>query len=339
LAYKQVVKGQSLVKLIPEIINNSLFELPIAKKMRWGNVATEFVRPVHWAVLLYGKTVINAHILGITAGNQSYGHRFHAPNAMTIKTPDDYLATLRVKGFVDADFERRKETIFQAANQAAKKVGGVAYIETALLEEVTALNEHPIAVIGHFDTRFLKLPKEVLITTMQSNQKYFPVIDETGDLLAHFITFSNINSHRPESVQKGNERVIFPRLADAEFFWNQDRKQPLAARVKTLNTIVFQQKLGTLADKTIRLQTLAAFIATTLKADLTLATRAALLAKTDLTTHMVSEFASLQGVVKSVLANNAARFANVTSAFNVVAIKAAKVCKRIVLSARVPSFC
>jgi len=297
LIFKQAVKGKAATELVPEIINKSIRTLPIAKKMRWGNSTTEFVRPVHWAVLLYGKNVIESEILGLKTGNQSRGHRFHAPENFTISSPSTYASTLKEQGHVIADFEERKNIIRKAANEAAEKVGGFAHIEEDLLEEITALNEQPVPVLGNFDERFLNLPKEVLITTMQSNQKYFPVVNDKGDLLAHFITFSNIKSTRPESIQHGNERVILPRLADAEFFWNQDRKQPLSARVEKLQTIVFQQKLGTLADKTTRLQTLARYIANEVNADEELAQSAALLAKTDLITDMVGEFASLQGIM------------------------------------------
>ncbi|NOQ34586.1 MAG: glycine--tRNA ligase subunit beta, partial [Methylococcaceae bacterium] len=297
LIFKQAVKGKASTELVPEIINKSIRTLPIAKKMRWGNSTTEFVRPVHWAVLLYGETVIDAEILGLKTGNQSRGHRFHAPEAITIQTPDLYVESLRTQGQVIADFSERKELIRVAANEAAAKVGGLAHIEEDLLEEIASLNEQPVPVTGNFDERFLNLPKEVLITTMQSNQKYFPVVNDKGDLLAHFITFSNVKSTRPESIQHGNERVILPRLADAEFFWNQDRKQPLSARVEKLQTIVFQQKLGTLFDKTTRLQTLAFYIANEINADAELAQSAAHLAKTDLITDMVGEFASLQGIM------------------------------------------
>jgi glycyl-tRNA synthetase beta chain len=297
LIFKQAVKGKTTLELMPEIINKSIKTLPIAKKMRWGNSTTEFVRPVHWAVLLYGEKVIETEILGLKTGCQSRGHRFHSPAEITINSPSSYVENLRIQGKVIADMSERKALIKQAANDAAQKVGGIAYIEEDLLEEIAALNEHPVPIVGNFDKRFLALPKEVLITTMQSNQKYFPVVNRAGDLLAHFITFSNIESTRPESIQKGNERVILPRLADAEFFWNQDRKQPLSARVEKLETIVFQQKLGTMADKTKRLQSLARYIAVQLNADEELANRAALLAKTDLITDMVGEFASLQGIV------------------------------------------
>ncbi len=297
LAFRQQVSGKQATELVPEIIGKSIHALPIAKRMRWGANASEFVRPVHWAVLMYGGDVIEADVLGLKTGNQTHGHRFHAPEALTISSPDAYADTLRSKGRVEADFATRMEVIRKAANEAAQKVGGIAHIEEDLLEEVASLNEHPVPVVGHFSERFLKLPKEVLITTMQSNQKYFPVVNEAGDLLSHFITFSNIDSSRPESIQHGNERVILPRLADAEFFWNQDRKQSLAARGERLETIVFQQKLGTLADKTKRLQTLAEYIANELDADSEQAKRAALLAKTDLVTDMVGEFASLQGIM------------------------------------------
>lgn len=297
LVFKQVIKGKATAELVPEIINNSLHNLPIAKKMRWGHSSTEFVRPVHWIVLLYGEQIIETEILGLKTGNQSCGHRFHAPEPIPLKSADSYVETLRIQGKVIVDFMERKQMICEAANQAAAKVGGIAHIEEDLLEEITSLNEQPMPITGNFNEHFLNLPKEVLILSMQSHQKYFPVVNKTGKLLAHFITFSNINSSRPESIQKGNERVILPRLADAEFFWNQDRKQPLSARIEKLKTIIFQQKLGTLADKTARLQKLAAYIAKKINADATLANRAALLAKTDLTTDMVNEFAPLQGIM------------------------------------------
>lgn len=297
LAFNQEVKGLSSVQLIPEIISKSIHLLPIAKRMRWGNYKTEFVRPVHWCVLLFGKQVIETEILSLQTGNQTHGHRFHAPQAITIKQPDEYLNTLEQQGKVIADFSRRLSLIQQKANEAAEKVKGFAHIEADLLEEITALNEWPVPVLGNFDSRFLDLPTEVLITTMQINQKYFPVKNKEGELLPHFITFSNIESKHPESIQQGNERVIMPRLADAEFFWNQDRKQKLEDRVSSLESIVFQKTLGSVADKTRRVENLADYIAKQLNADAVLAKRAAHLAKTDLMTEMVGEFASLQGIM------------------------------------------
>lgn len=297
LIFKQAVKGQPTVELLPDIIRKSLNNLPIAKRMRWGSFDAEFARPVHWAVLLFGEQIIATEVLGVTTGRISRGHRFHAPQDLSIATPHDYVDTLLQQGKVIADFEQRMTRIRDAANQAAANVGGTAHIEEDLLEEVAALNEWPVPVVGNFDARFLELPKEVLITTMQSNQKYFPVKNDQGGLLPHFITFANIESSNPASIQHGNERVVLPRLADAEFFWKQDRKQSLADRVDSLKTIVFQKDLGTLFDKTERVANLAAIIAGQLQADVELAKRAALLAKTDLMTNMVGEFANLQGIM------------------------------------------
>jgi len=297
LAFTQSVEGRSAEQLIPDIIRQSIANLPIAKRMRWGSFNTEFVRPVHWAVLLYGNAVIDAEILGLKTGDTTSGHRFHAPQKLTINHPEDYQSLLFTQGKVIVDFEQRKVLIRDAAQVAASAVNGIAHIEDDLLEEIAALNEWPVPITGCFDERFLQLPAEVLITTMQTNQKYFPVKNADGSLLAHFITFSNIESNHPESIQHGNERVVTPRLADAEFFWNQDRKKSLEDRVESLGTIVFQEKLGTVADKTHRVIKLAAFIAHRLNANVDLAKRAALLAKTDLMTEMVGEFGNLQGLM------------------------------------------
>ena len=297
LSFTQAIKGQATEALIPDIIRQSIAGLPIAKRMRWGNFNTEFVRPVHWAVLLYGNTVINTEILGLQTGATTQGHRFHAPQKLTLSNPEDYQDVLYTQGKVIADFEQRKTLIRHAAQAAASAVNGIAYIEDDLLEEIAALNEWPVPITGCFDARFLDLPAEVLITTMQTNQKYFPVKNAAGGLLANFITFSNIESSRPESIQHGNERVVTPRLADAEFFWKQDRKKSLADRVESLSTIVFQEKLGTVAEKSQRVSKLAQFIALRFNANVELAKRAALLAKTDLMTELVGEFGNLQGLM------------------------------------------
>lgn len=297
LSYTQAVKGQNTEELIADIIRASIANLPIAKRMRWGSFTTEFVRPVHWAVLLYGDKVIETEILGLHTGRETRGHRFHAPQKISIDKPENYADILYTQGKVITDIEQRKAIIKEAAQQAATNVGGIAHIEADLLEEIAALNEFPVPITGGFHDRFLALPAEVLITTMQTNQKYFPVKNADGGLLAHFITFSNIESTRPESIKQGNERVVTPRLADAEFFWNQDRKQTLAERVLSLSNIVFQEKLGTVADKTHRVIKLAEFIAQHLNADVELAKRAALLAKADLLTSMVGEFGNLQGIM------------------------------------------
>ena len=297
LSFTQAVKGQVTENLIPDIIRQSIAGLPIAKRMRWGSFTTEFVRPVHWAVLLYGDSVINTEILGLKTGATTQGHRFHAPQKITLGQPEDYADTLYKQGRVIADFEQRKALIREAAQKAAAAVNGKAHIEDDLLEEIAALNEWPVPITGNFDSRFLKLPPEVLITTMQTNQKYFPVKNANGNLLANFITFSNIESTNPKSIQQGNERVVTPRLADAEFFWNQDRKKTLEDRVESLSSVVFQENLGTVYDKTIRVRNLAKFIAGHLNANVELAERAALLAKTDLMTEMVGEFGNLQGIM------------------------------------------
>jgi len=297
LAFTQELKGKASVELIPDIIRKSISQLPIAKRMRWGANSIEFVRPVHWAVLLYGQEVIETEILGLNTGKLSYGHRFHAPESLLIESPEAYEATLLAKAKVIPSLEQRKTIIFNAANKAAEAVSGVAHIEPELLEEIAALNEFPVPITGNFDVRYLALPKEVLITTMQINQKYFPVKNTQGELLAHFITFSNIESSNPASIQHGNERVIMPRLADAEFFWNQDRKQSLEDFCVPLEKIVFQKKLGSMADKSQRVGLLAEFIAAKIGGDCTLVARAAKLAKADLVTNMVEEFGSLQGLM------------------------------------------
>jgi glycyl-tRNA synthetase beta chain len=297
LSFTQAINGQATEKLVPDIIRQSIAGLPIAKRMRWGSFTTEFVRPVHWAVLLYGDSVINTEILGLITGATTQGHRFHAPQKINLAKPEDYADVLYKQGHVIADFEQRKTLIRDAAQKAAAAVNGKAHIEDDLLEEIAALNEWPVPITGTFDPRFLELPPEVLITTMQTNQKYFPVKNADGGLLANFITFSNIESSNPTSIQYGNERVVTPRLSDAEFFWNQDRKKSLEDRVESLSSVIFQENLGTVYDKTIRVRNLAKFIAGHLGADVELAERAALLAKTDLMTEMVSEFGNLQGIM------------------------------------------
>ena len=297
LSFSQQEQGQATVNLVANIIQQSINALPIAKRMRWGSANTEFVRPVHWMVLMYGTSVVDAEILGLKTGNTTLGHRFHAPDALVIDKPENYAQILLSQGHVYADIEERKQAIKLAGEQAAAAVGGIAHIEADLLEEIAALNEWPVPVTGEFDQRFLVLPPEVLISTMQTNQKYFPVKNPQGGLLPYFMTFSNIKSSNPKSIQQGNERVIVPRLSDAEFFWNQDRKQSLAERLDTLVTIVFQQQLGSLADKTHRVTHLAEHIAQLINADVALAKRAAQLCKTDLTTNMVGEFGNLQGIM------------------------------------------
>jgi glycyl-tRNA synthetase beta chain len=297
LVFRATEKGQVLSALIEDIINRSLAQLPIPKRMRWGSYDAEFVRPVHWLVLMHGEKVIDAEVLGLKSSAKTYGHRFHSPGEITLNSADEYQEKLLSQGFVIADFEQRKQNIEQQVVAAVERLDGEAIIDETLLDEVTALNEWPIAVAGDFDETFLDVPAEALIKTMQDNQKYFPVRDGYGNLKNHFITISNIDSKSPDKVKEGNERVVRPRLADAKFFWEQDQKQPLESFNKALEKVVFQKKLGTIADKTHRVSRLAESIANQLGADVEHVKRAALLSKSDLMTDMVGEFASLQGVM------------------------------------------
>ncbi len=297
LAHTQEIKGQATAELLPDIIRHSIQILPIAKRMRWGSFSSEFVRPVHWVLLLYGSDVIATELLGLASGRHTCGHRFHAPERIALQDATHYQQKLLQEGKVIVDFSQRQAQIRAAAEEAAIAVGGSAHIEADLLEEVAALNEWPVAVTGNFHRRFLDLPDEVLISTMQTNQKYFPVKGPDGRLLPHFITISNIDSTQPEVISEGNERVIAPRLADAKFFWEQDGKRKLEERISNLKTVVFQKDLGSMYDKTRRLEPLVEYIAQALQIDPELPKRAALLAKTDLLTEMVGEFPSLQGVM------------------------------------------
>lgn len=297
LAFRQQVQGAKTKDLIPDIIRQALSLLPIAKRMRWGSGVAEFVRPVHWVVLLFGHDVIDADILGVKSGRETRGHRFHGASILALQQPHEYVEKLLHQGHVMADFEQRREKIRLAAETSAQRVGGKPHIELDLLDEVTSLVEWPVPVLGGFESRFLALPPEVLITTMQANQKYFPVKDLEGQLLPNFITFSNIDSSRLETVREGNERVVRPRLSDAEFFWKQDRSRTLESRVIDLAQVTFQNKLGSMHDKVLRVAQLAKSVAQDLGLDAPSAERAGLLAKADLLTNMVGEFPELQGIM------------------------------------------
>lgn len=297
LVFKASEKGKAVSALIEDIINQSLSRLPIPKRMRWGNNDMEFVRPVHWVVLMHGQSVIDAQIMGLKTSAKTCGHRFHAPAEITLQKASEYNEKLRTQGFVIADFEERKQNIKQQVIDTAIKLNAEAVLDEDLLDEVAALNEWPIAVAGEFDKVFLEVPSEALIKTMQDNQKYFPVKDANGELKNYFITISNIDSKSPEKVKQGNERVVRPRLADAKFFWEQDQKQPLESFNEALEKVVFQKQLGSIAEKTQRVAKLAGDVATQLNANIDYVQRAALLSKSDLMTDMVGEFASLQGVM------------------------------------------
>ena len=299
LVFKQEVAGKATSELVPDIVSKSLAKLPIPKRMRWGSSDIEFVRPVHWIVMMLGTETINAEILGVPAGNQSYGHRFHHPEAITIKQAANYAEQLHDQGYVIASFSERRDAVRAQAEASAKALGGIAHIEDALLDEVTALIEWPVAVSGSFAKEFLEIPQECLISSMQDHQKYFPVVEDSEllTLMPYFITISNIKSTNPEAVRQGNERVIRPRFADAKFFWEQDRKVKLESYREGTKKIVFQDKLGTLYEKTERVEKLAGFIADELGFNKTHAKRAAQLSKCDLLSNMVQEFPELQGIM------------------------------------------
>ncbi len=295
LAYETVSPGRPAEVLMPEIIREALAALPIPKRMRWGAGAIEFVRPVHWVVLLFGTETLEAEILGVESGRESRGHRYMQPGPISIPAAADYAPLLERSGRVQVDFAARQETLRSRVEAAARTQGGWALIDPALLEEVTGLCEWPVAVAGAFDRQFLDMPAEVLIATLEDHQKCFPIVDEERRLLPCFVATSNIESRDPEAVRRGNERVVHPRLADAAFFYAQDRAEPLEARRALLARVVYQDRLGTLLDRSDRLASLAEAIAREIGGDPDLARRAGHLSKCDLVTALVGEFPELQG--------------------------------------------
>lgn len=297
LAFSAVEPGKNAAELMPAMIERALATLPIPRRMRWGAGDTEFVRPVHWIVMLHGSDTVASEVMGIEAGNESRGHRSHSSGNIEISSPADYLSTLENKGFVIADFERRREMVQAGVDEAAAEAGGQVVDGESLFDEVAALVEWPVPVLGSFDEGFLKLPREVVISTLTGHQRYFPVANADGDLLPKFITVSNLASKDPDQVRNGNERVIRPRLADAAFFWDSDKKKSLASRQETLREVVYQRGLGSLFDKSQRVAELAKWIAGHVGADPVAAARAAELAKCDLLTGMVGEFPELQGTM------------------------------------------
>ena len=296
LGYRERQQGERIERLLPGIVDKAVTGLPVPKNMRWGASRIEFSRPVHWLVMLYGEQIIEAETLGLSADRLTYGHRFHAPGAITLAHADDYLEALE-NAFVLADRQRRRERIREQVLAEAEVQDAQAVIDETLLTEVSGLVEWPVALTGSFDERFLEVPPECLISSMKANQKYFHLLDEHGKLKPLFITIANIESHDPEQVIDGNEKVIRPRLADAAFFYDVDRKTPLAERQAGLASVVFQQQLGSLADKARRSAVVARAIAERIDGDGAHAERAALLAKCDLVTEMVLEFPELQGIM------------------------------------------
>jgi glycyl-tRNA synthetase beta chain len=297
LTFNAVVKGKQTSEFIPAMIESALNRLPIAKRMRWGDSEIEFVRPIKWVLILFGNDAINCEIMGVTSGVKSYGHRFLHPDAITIKKPENYIDTLRQETYVLADYNERRSLIQTQVIAIAKSKGDKAVIDSDLLDEVTSLVEWPVSFSGGFDPEFLKLPKEVLISSMQDHQKYFPVVDEQGDLLPCFISVANIESKNMELIKRGNERVIQPRLSDAAFFWKRDLKHGLANHIESLKKVVYQKQLGTLFEKSKRLQKTVSSLAKLLNVDVNSAKRTAELCLCDLLTEMVSEFPALQGTM------------------------------------------
>ena len=297
LVFRGVEPGASTVELLPAIVVTALEGLPVARRMRWGAGEAQFVRPVHWVVLLFGRDVVDTEILGIRTGNVTYGHRFMAPRPIRLATPATYERQLRKQGRVLADVQERRDTIRRGVSATAEGLGGDAVLSEALLDEVTGLVEWPVPLAGRFDAQFLELPPEVLIATMQDHQRYFPVRDREGRLMPWFVTVANIASLDPPQVIAGNERVVRPRLSDAAFFYATDRQHRLDSRLEALQRVTFQTQLGSLHQKTERVRALARTIAAGMGGDRQLADRAAQLSKCDLLTTMVGEFPELQGLM------------------------------------------
>lgn len=297
LVFEKQYPGKPIYDLIVPIVTRALADLPIPKRMRWGDGDEEFVRPVHWIVMLYGDEIIKGKILGAISGRETFGHRFHRPGPIRLWHPDDYTYLLRETGRVEPDFETRRDIIRTQIKSKAAEVGGVVVIEDDLLDEVACLCEWPVPILGSFDSKFLQVPSEVLIETMQKNQKYFPLRTSDGYLLPYFITIANIESLDISQVRAGNERVIRPRFTDAAFFWEQDLKQPLANYYPRLKNLVFQDKLGSVAEQSQRLVQISRYLAGLTGQDEELAARAAHLSKCDLMTSMIFEFGGLQGIM------------------------------------------
>lgn len=297
LVHRAKIEGQPTKNLLNGIVANALAKLPIPKPMRWADKTVQFIRPVHTVTMLLGDELIEGEILGVASARTIRGHRFLGEKEFEIQHADQYPQLLREKGSVVADFNERKAEILAKSQAKATALGGVADIEESLLEEVTSLVEYPNVLAAKFEERFLAVPAEALVYTMKGDQKYFPIYDKDGKLLPHFIFVSNINPEDPTAIIEGNEKVVRPRLTDAEFFFKTDLKQKLVERLPRLETVLFQQQLGTLKDKTDRIEQLAGEIAKQIGADEAKAKRAGLLSKCDLMTNMVFEFTDTQGVM------------------------------------------
>lgn len=303
LLHKAIVPGKTIAELIPNMVTTALNKLPIAKPMRWGAERIQFIRPVHTLTMMYGKDVITGSALGVSSSNQVQGHRFHHQGLVTLSHANDYQAEL-AKAFVEVDYQARQEKIIAQIKTVADDMLAVALIDDELLEEVTSLVEWPVTLVGTFDEDFLNVPAEPLIYSMKDHQKYFPVTNSAGELVNKFIFVANIESKDPQQVIFGNEKVIRPRLADAEFFFKTDKKQTLASRLEKLESVLFQKQLGTLKAKSERIATLSMVIAEQLGENAEQAYRAGLLSKTDLLSDMVQEFPQVQGTMGKYYAIN-----------------------------------
>ncbi len=297
LVAETVEKGRTTAELLPALIEKALADLPIPRRMRWGDGEAEFVRPVHWIVLLHGGDVVDGSVMGLPCGNTTMGHRFHSDGPITIAEPSAYLDTLEKQGHVIADFEVRRALVREGVDEMAREARGKVVGDDALFDEVAALVEWPVPLLGRFDPAFLELPREVVVSTLTGHQRYFPVADDNDALLPCFVTVANIESREPDKVRDGNERVIRPRLADAAFFWDTDRRKALSTRREALRDVVYQRGLGSLYDKSVRTAAIAAWLADALGLDGAAVERAAELCKCDLLTGMVGEFPDLQGTM------------------------------------------
>jgi len=302
LCHRTREAGARTVDLLPALVERVLEELPLTRRMRWGTGQASFLRPVHWVVLLLEEEIVHAELLGCTTGRSTQGHRVHGPGPIELAHVNEYAERLATEGWVIAGFEERRARILEQMFEVAARVGASPVIEEALLDEVTGLVEWPVALLGNFDPAFLELPPEVLVATLRDHQKVFHCVDEARRMLPCFVAVSNLASSDPAKVREGNERVVRPRLADAAFFWRQDTATPLAERLPELANIVFQQGLGSLSDKTLRVARLAAGMAAPLAAPAAVVERAARLSRCDLVTGLVGEFPELQGTLGQHLA-------------------------------------
>ncbi|MGB0936565.1 MAG: glycine--tRNA ligase subunit beta [Colwellia sp.] len=296
LLYKATVKGKAVTELVADIVTKSLNKLPIPKPMRWGSERIQFIRPVHTLTMMYGSVVIEGAALGVASSNVVQGHRFHHKALVTVDHADNY-ETLMLKAFVEVDYQARQDKILAQIEAVEAEHSVKAIVDKDLLDEVTALVEWPVTLVGTFDEEFLNVPAEPLIYSMKDHQKYFPATDSAGNLINKFVFVSNIESKDPQQVVFGNEKVIRPRLADAEFFFKTDKKQTLESRLESLETVLFQKQLGTLKAKSERIASLSEYVAETLNENTADAYRAGLLSKTDLLSDMVQEFPQVQGTM------------------------------------------